>query len=390
MVEANVVEVNAGEFDRITLDPAGSIDVMEIAEKLAAGQDDSAEAKAKADAEAKAKADADAKAKEEAEAKAKVDAEAKAKLDAEAQRAASGTQGERVDGVLLKDGKHVAPYAVLEGARQRESAANKAREEAETRAKELETELANLKSGKTSDPSRAAVLSDELRQRIAALQEGAPEVGEVLAPLLQAVDSMGKQLAEMRTQDERAVQETHAEGAREVQEAIDRNAALRYLQAEDPKLWNKVVDQDMVLRRDPDNANLSFDERFTMALKAVEATHGAIQVPDKYQDSSKLAEAKAKVEAEAKAKADAEAKAKTDAAGQTKAKEDAAARAKAELERAAKDKAITLTDLPGGAPPQSNDKALAEKTPDEIAAQVDTFLAKGGRIQDLASLWMGG
>lgn len=377
----------AEDFDRITLDSSGDLDVMATAEKLMAadGKDESAD-KAKAEAEAKAKADAEAKAKEEAEAKAKADAEAKA---AEEARAASGARDDKVDGVLLKDGKHVAPYAVLEGARQREAEERKAREAAEAREKELKAELEKLKAG-AGKASTDAEFAD-VEQQIAELKERAPELADILDPLVSRVKQMSGTVADISRRSEEDRADAQSQTRQSVQDAIDRNPTLRFLQAEDPKLWNKVVSQDMALRQDPDNASLSFDERFGMAVKAVEAMHGQIKVPEKYLDKDAVArvkaeaDAKAKAEADAKAKAEADAKAKATAAGTSA--QDAEALAKAKLEEAkAANKAITLSDLPGGEAPKSDDAALALKSATELFTDLDKYIEKGGRIQDLAAL----
>ncbi len=392
------VRINTGdEFDRIVLETTGD-DVMAMAQSLAdkldpAKQDE----KQAAEAEAKAKADAEAKAKEEAEAKAKADADAAAKAAADAASASAG-KDTKVDGVLLRDGKHVAPFAVLEEARGRASAERAAREEAEAKAKELQAELDKLKGGKT-DTAEAQVLTEDLQKQIAALKEAAPELGEVLDPLVKTVAQMNEQVQAFRARDEQRQREAEAEINRSVQDAIDANPKLTWAQSHDKATWNRIADQDAILRADPANRNLTFSDRFGMAVKAVEAIYGEIKLPAEFQPNpgsdkaAAEAAAKAKAEADAKAKADADAKAKAEADAKAQAgiqPEDAKARAEAELKRAQEAgnaKPFTLTDIPGGTPPESADRALDQTTPDEVAAKVDKFLAAGGRVQDIPGLF---
>lgn len=384
------IAASSEEFDRVVLGAEGA-DIEAVAQAIQDGinpdgkQDDK-------DAEATAKADAEAKAKEEAEAKAKADADAAAKDKADADAAASSGKDTKVEGVLLKDGKHVAPYAVLEDARGRAQSEREARERAEDRAKELQAELDRLKSGKTDDPAKAEALSADLSQMIETLTDAAPELGEALDPLIKHVQALTEQVRgfdDVKQRQQRQDAEAQSAIQREVQEAIDANPKLIYAQSKDQATWNRIADQDAVLRADPANRGLSFADRFSKAVAAVEAVYGEIKLPPEFQTKAQpdagKDDAKAKAEADAKAKAEADAKAK---AGLTN--DDAKARAEAELEKAKKDadgKPFTLTDLPGGAPPISDDKATAEMTPGEIAARVDRFLEKGGSVQDITSLF---
>ncbi len=386
------INTDSNEFDHIVLGTDGT-DVMATAQAIADGMDKST-VKDETTGDAAAQADAEAKAKEEADAKAKADAEAATKAKAEADASASAGKDTKVEGVLLKDGKHVAPYAVLEDARARANAERQAREDAEAKAKELQDELDRLKSGKSTDTARAEAISDELRQQIETLKDAAPEVGGVLDSLVKTVDSLTAQvrgfdeIKQRQADTERAAQD---DVNRQVQEAIDANPKLVYAQSRDKVTWNRIADQDAVLRADPAMRGLSFAERFAKAVTAVEAVHGEIKLPPEFQTTTNADSGKTEAEAKAKAEADAKAKAEADAKAGTS--QDAKARAEAELKKAdeaAAGKPFTLTDLPGGVAPQSADKELAAKSPDEIANEVERFLEKGGRIQDIAGLYTTG
>lgn len=335
-----------------------------------------AEAKAKADADAKAKADeeakvaADAKAKEEADAKAKADADAKAKADAT--KVATGKEPE---GVLLADGKTVVPYHVLKSTRQREDAERRAREEAETakesaeaRVRELEAELKAGGKGEEGKDGKGAAATNALLEKVAALKEQVPEVGEVLDDVVAQVQALQKQADDLRNMHEDREQRENQTRQERVQETIDRNPTLRYWQNEQPDLFNEAARFDKQLRESthPQIQALTMEQRFEKVVSMMEELHGPTKLPETY-----LPKEDAGSGAAAKAAADA------------KAKQDAEARAKA----AGKEKTLTLSDLPGGVPPSSGQKAVEEMTTGDIEASVGRMLDKGMGIQEILNAY---
>lgn len=325
----------------------------------------------KADAEAKAKADADAKAKADADAKAKADEDAKAKAEEErkATEAAAAKAG-KPDGVLLKDGKTVIPYETLSAARRTadeerhaREAAEKAKQEAEQRVAELTAEIERTKKGGAGDPDSEAKTT-ALKERVAALKNDVPEVGEVFDQLLEHVDSLTKNLGELRgMHEDRERREQHAARDR-VQETIDRNPTLRYWQNEKPDLFNEAAALDKQLRQSPNPKiqGMDMDQRFAKVVEMMETVHGTTELPAGYKPAA--------------APAAAPAKADDKATGGDKGKD-----VKAGIE--AKDPTLTLSDLPGGAAPSSGQKAIEEMTTGDIEASVDRMLDKGMSIQDI-------
>lgn len=363
--------------------------VFDLVERLGGPGDETDEQRTDREADEKAKADADEKAKLDAEAKAKADAEAKAAAEAadkakvEGKDATANADTTKVDGVLLKDGKTIAPYGVLEGARakaaketERADTEANARKAAEEKADRLEAEL---KAAKTGAAAKTTELETQTDAELDALVVSVPE----MKPLVASMKAMRTELATRREADTKRDTERQQDEQRQrgeatktaeqtVNEAIDKNPKLAYLRDEQPELFDEAANQDRLMRESGKFKSLTLDQRFEKAVAAVEAIHGPITVSAKYQPTA------TPTDAEAKAKADAEAKAKADASAK-----DAKARAEAELKKAEGGAAFTLTDLPGGAMPGKDDRKFEDKTLGEIHVDVDRMIDKGMSPQDI-------
>lgn len=347
---------------------------------------DDVEAKAKAEADAKAKADADAKAKVDADAKAKADEEAKAKADADAKAKADADTkahdgAKQPDGVLLKDGKTVVPYATLAATRRREDDERRAKEAAERRATEAEREvreareeLERVKKGGADAPGAKADL-DALKEKVAALTD-VPEVKDAFDAIMGQVASMQETISELRGAREDDEQRQRDAAASRVQEQIDRNPVLRYWQNEKPDLFNEAAAHDKAMRtsESPAVQALSMEDRFAKAVQMVETIHGKTELPEKYRDMQK--EVADKAAADAKAKADADAA----AAAAAKSRD-----VKSGTEAKIVEKPMTLSDLPGGAPPKDGTKALEEMTTGDVDAAVNRLLDQGKSVEEILS-----
>lgn len=317
-------------------------------------------------------ADADAKAKEEADAKAKADADAKAKADDDAKAAAdkaaaeaTGKDKEVPDGVLLKDGQKVLPYSVLEATRRREDQERRAREEAEARVKELTAELEKAKKGGEVDAAAAAASAEKtsaMKEKIEALKAEVPEVAELFDGVLKTVDALTEQVNAFKQRDEEQQRRQEDAAAERVQQAIDGNAKLRYWQNEKPDLFNEAARLDRSLRESPNPRvqALTMEQRFEKVVQMMEDLHGPAELPESYRGPAQ--------------RQDPPPPASKEGAGK-----DVKADAKAKLE----DKALTLSDLPGGAPPSDAQKAVEEMTTGDIDAAVNRMLDKGMSIQDI-------
>lgn len=301
--------------------------------KSEAAKDDKAEEKAIADALA---ADAAKKAEEAAE-------EEAAKAEAE--------KAEKPEGILAKDGKNVIPYSQLESARSRASAA-------EALAKEQAAEIERLKAEKEKPQEDVATLTNE---ELDALEADSPTLAKTLRAQQAAIQKLTERLEVVAgKQDGQAADEEKAVKS-EVQAAIDENPTLAAWQtAEDQTLWNEAFRFDKALRESPAYANVSFADRFK---KVVELTQSALgletetpkeEVKEKKEELPKLTPEEIKAAAAAKLK------------GKSSVP-------------------VSLSQIPGGAPPAVDEKErveqmssveLGQKFLGMTREQLDTYLSQ--------------
>lgn len=254
------------------------------------------------------------------------------------------------EGILAKDGKNLIPYSQLESARTRAT-------QAEALVKEQAAELERLKAEKKPDAvTDVAMLTDE---DLKALEEDSP----TLAKTLRAQQSLIQKLTDTvqavteRQNEQVATEETLVKT--EIQTAIDANPTLAAWQtSEDQAMWNQASVFDKALRESPKYANVPFADRFA---KVVELTQSALGLE---------AEAKPAV-VEEKAAA-------------LKPEEVRAAAAAKLAEKTKTAKPVSLSQIPGGAPPAVDEKekveqmssvSLGQQFMGMTREQLDTYLA---------------
>jgi hypothetical protein len=300
-----------------------------------------------------------AKAEEEAKAKAEEDSKAKAEEKPEAK-----PEDERPVGVLLKDGKTVIPYAALEAERRRadeerraKEAAEAARRQAEERIKALTAEVEAMRQGKNLDGSQASKEDEgNLRSRLAELKETVPEIAEVMDALITRLDKNDEELRALRAREEERLEREREEARRLVQEAIDRNPKLLYIQAERPDLYAEAVREDKLLRESnsPIVQQMTLDERFAKVIERLEMIHGPIELPEKYKVAAKKEPAPEKNKPDVK-----------------------------QREPSVKGpEPTTLSHLPGGVPPGTR-KRVEDMTSAEADAFIQAQLDKGKNPLDI-------
>lgn len=266
-------------------------------------------------------------------------------------------------GVLAADGKSVIPYGALKAARHEAQAERNARIE-------LEAEVARLTAAAatgTVDPQADAKLT-ALMEKVKNDFSAIPELADVLTPLVETISVLQRDNAAIRAKADRFDQyeanrqaEAAATAKDSVQAAIDSNPTLLYWQNNDPQRWNFAAQQDAYLRESEIGKSLSLAERFDKAVKATEAIFGPTQLPAEFaRPTNAVPDNQGDVQKRA---------------------EEKLAEAQAAKSR------VSLSDIPGGAPPASADRALAEMSVGEVADKMDAMLAKGMSLQDIAALY---
>lgn len=296
----------------------------------------------KADSSTAGKEDApkaEDKAKEEAAAVA-------AEADEVAAEAKAGEQ--KPDGVLAKDGKHVIPYSQLESARARATAA-------ETLANEQAAEIERLKAEKT--PAANAEQPDMLTEdELAALEADSPTLAKTLRAQQAAYSKLAEQVEKLAANQQTQVDKQETEVKSEIQTAIDANPVLAGWQtAEDQTIWAEASRFDKALRESPKYKDVPFAERFA---KVVELTQSALGL-----EAPKPAEQVVLTPEQIKAAA----------AAKLKEKEKSSV-------------PLTLSSIPGGAPPAVDERDKVEQMPIHALGQQFLGMSKEQMEAYLTSL----
>lgn len=197
------------------------------------------------------------------------------------------------DGVLLKDGKTVAPYGVLKGAREARHAAEERARQAEAKAQELSDALDRMKAeastrqpGETpSDQAKAdaALFSEE---DLAAMQENFPEMAKLVkgfSAQAQVIADLQKQVTEAKARPAPTAARTDDASDPEtvVQQAINARPLLSQWQEKGGIAWSTAIDVDEQLKADPAWKDKPFTERLAEVERQVSEAFGIERTPSK-------------------------------------------------------------------------------------------------------------
>jgi hypothetical protein len=228
-----------------------------------------------------------------------------------------------IDGVLSKGGLNVIPYSQLESARARATAA-------EALAKIQAAELTALRAAKAAPQQQEdeAVLTDA---ELEALEADSPTLAKTLRAQQAAIQALRNEITNVIKTQEAIVESETTVIKSEIQTAIDSIPSLAAWQsAEDQTLWNEASRFDRLLRESPKYADVPFEERFK---KVVELTQVSMGLEPETKPEPPAALSQEDIKAAAQAKLAAAAKAK---------------------------RPVSLSDIPGGAPPAVDEKAKVE------------------------------
>jgi len=322
------------------------------------------DADAKAAAEAQAKADADAKAA--ADAKAKEEAEAKAAAEAKEVKDGGTPATEKVDGVLAKDGKNVIPFSVLEEARQKAEAERVAHAEALERATKAERELAEMRAAQAQVASSKRV--DDLKAELAEIEKDIADakaleekdVPEITRPMMRTLERQKRDIEDRIKAESDAAAKQAEDAKREAQEreerdrtttleaeqakaneAVEGNPTLRYWREKNPAMFDLAAVEDERLRgeRNAEYMAMSYADRFAHVVAGMEKRYGKAEIPAEFLKP--------------------------------------ASSGKGETKETGGIKSMTLSDLPGGAPPAQGDARIENMSNFEIGRHVNRLMDKG-------------
>lgn len=239
--------------------------------------------------------------------------------------------------VLTKSGKGTIPYEKYKELRVQNAELRDKLQSLQKMQADLEALRAQQAQAKT--PERRAELKKKLSERVAALKEDFPDIGESLTSVNEIVDDLERQIEEDKAEAKRKAEEEAAIQKRliaeQVQEAKENNPYLSHWEAHDEDAWEEAMMQDEILRHIPKWAKKSYDERFAEVVKRVKAILPEASDPPNAEPSAKTKE-----------------------------------KAKAKLEKAETRKPTTLSDIKGGANPASEREQLENLNPFELAQKL--------------------
>ncbi len=214
------------------------------------------------------------------------------------------------DGVATKDGKHVIPYTVLKGERDRANRAEQLATEMRERVAALEAMVQGsqgAKQGESARTEQSQTASDISPEDLEALKDDFPTVYKAVMASMAAAERLQSQLEPVKA----SVQSVEAERAQnatdEVQDAIDSIPKLAHIQATNADAFDLAKQLDKTLREQPAWQDKSLAQRFAKVTEMVEATLGAIEIPGSSQSTPQLSADDLKRAAQAKAQATAKA-----------------------------------------------------------------------------------
>lgn len=182
-----------------------------------------------------------------------------------------------VGDVLTKDGKNTIPYSVLEETRERANAARLRAEEQEEQIRLLTEQINAQKKGEaTQEVGEIELLSED---ELAVIEEDMPTLAKQIREQQALIAKQREVLEQSETEREEMDKQRMKAAGDEVQQAIDGNAKLAYLQASNPELWQAAVDIDKDIRNTARYQNKSLSERFEDIVLLVEKDHGKIVIP---------------------------------------------------------------------------------------------------------------
>lgn len=206
-------------------------------------------------------------------------------VDQDKQKAELGQAAAEAEpqGIATKDGKHVIPYSVLKGERDRASRAEQLATDMQSRVTALE---ALVKSGnqeaKTGDPARttpAATENDLSSEDLEALKEDFPTVYKAVMASMAAAKTLEAKLAPVEDSVRQDAAQRAQSATTSVQDAIDSVPKMAHIQANDANAFELAKQFDATLRTQAAWADRPLAERFQKVTDMVEAALGSIDLP---------------------------------------------------------------------------------------------------------------
>ena len=282
--------------------------------------------------------------------------EAEAVKEVEQVKQEAVPEEETPEGIATKSGKGIIPYNVLATERERRQQAEQALQQMQQRLNDMTQQTA----GARQEASEVQFSDEDLAQ----ISEDFPAVGKLFNALQAKLSATEARLQQIQDIESQRIEAEEATQRRAVNEAMDDNPALLFWRDKEPGLFDEAVRIDAQLQTNPRFSHLTLSDRFAKVVNAMEAIYGPTELPAEYQ-TRPVAQTPAKPQVSEK---------------------ELAERAKEVVAKASSTgRPRTLSDMPGGVAPISDDQKMesmntseladmfANKSPDEINALLARF-----------------
>ena len=244
-----------------------------------------------------------------------------------------GKKQEKEEGdILMPSGKGTIPYAVLKSEREARRAAEHAVAELSQKMEDIQAQLAKCTSN--GDAKAAEIGTEALAtmtpEELDVLRTDFPTFGRAIDALMGTIGSLTKEVETLKQTEQVRSEDSNRKTASTVQELIDGEPVLVHLQATDPDLFARAVEIDKTLMGNPKYPDMA--SRFAKVAEIMDSTFGPFEGVA----------------------------AKTVAGPKPSIDKEAARKAVIEKIEATKATPKSLSDLPAGGPPASDEQSALE------------------------------
>ena len=187
--------------------------------------------------------------------------------------------------ILMPSGKGTIPYAVLKSEREKRQAAEATVAELSQKMEQVQAQLAK---GTTKGDAKAVEIGTEALatmspEELDALRSDFPVFGKVIDSLMGTIGTLTKEVETLKQSEQVRTTTSQNQAAATVQELIDGEPILLHLQTNDPDLFDKAVEIDRALMNNPKYPDMA--SRFKKVAEIMDSTFGPFEgVPEKVKD----------------------------------------------------------------------------------------------------------
>lgn len=190
---------------------------------------------------------------------------------------AKAEETEEQKGIATRDGKGIIPFDVLKSERDKRQAAEATVAELTSKVEEIQQQLAKgtSKGDAKAEELGAEALAAMSPEELDALRSDFPVFGKVIDALMGTVASLTNEVNSLKQSEQTREADSRRSVAVSVQELIDNEPVLAYLQTKDTELFDKAIAIDNTLKGDKRYPTMA--DRFAKVAELMENTFGPFE-----------------------------------------------------------------------------------------------------------------